>query len=104
MNQSGPQYATANFYFPNEHGPDVIMELVTKENPMTPERRRKIEAFRISGYQVLVWDEDEINTSEKLDRKMTELLKLLGRYDEKEMKKYEAVRRKRYQEVFEGTF
>ena len=100
MNQSGPQYATANFYFPNEHGPDVIMELVTKENPMTPERMRKIQAFRVSGYKVLVWYEEDLNTFEKYDRKMQELQKLLGSYDEKEMKKYENVRRKTYYELF----
>lgn len=101
MKQLGPQYATANFYFPNDHGADVIMELITKENPMTPERMRKIQAFRISGYEVLVWHEEEIDTSEKLDIKMQELLTLLGRYDEEEMKKYEAVRRKTYHEIFD---
>lgn len=54
MKQLGPQYATANFYFPNDHGADVIMELITKENPMTPERMRKIQAFRISGFYTLL--------------------------------------------------
>ena len=100
MKQLGPQYATANFYFPNEHGADVIMELVTKENPMTPERMRKIQAFRISGYRVLVWYEEDLDTFEKYDRKMQELQKLLGRYDEKEMRKYEHVRRKTYHDLF----
>lgn len=96
MKQLGTQYATANFYFQNEHGPDVIMELITKENPMTPERMRKIEAFRVSGYKVLVWYEEDLNTFEKFDSKMQELQKLLGSYNEKEMKKYEDVRRKNY--------
>ena len=100
MYQSEPLHLTANFYLPNENGPDVILEVVTKENPMTIERSRKIEIFRYSGYKVLVWYEEEIDTSEKLDLKMTELLKLLGRYDEKEMKKYESKRRETYREVF----
>ena len=102
MKQFEPQYATANFYFPNEHGADVIMELITKENPMTLERMRKIEAFRLSGYTVLVWYEEDLDTFEKYDRKMQELQKLLGRYDEAEMKKYENERRKVYHEVFKG--
>lgn len=80
------QYATANFYFPNEHGPDVIMELITKENPMTPERMIKIQAFRVSGYKVFVWHEEEVDTPEKLDSKMQELMKFLGRSDEEKMK------------------
>ena len=100
MSNMNQNTVTANFYFPNEHGADVIMELITKENPMTPERMRKIQAFRISGYKVLVWHEDEVDTPEKLDSKMYELLKLLGEYDEGEMKKYEDVRRKTYYELF----
>ena len=100
----GPQRVTANFYFPNENGPDVIMELITKERPMTPYRRRKIEAFRLSGYKVLVWYEQDLNTFEKYDRKMQELQKLLGRYNEVEMKKYENERRKLYHEMFDEVF
>lgn len=100
MRLSRPQYATANFYFPNEHGADVIMELVTKENPMTPERMRKIQAFRVSGYKVLVWHEEDLDSFEKYDSKMQELQKLLGQYDEEEMNKYEQVRRKTYHELF----
>ena len=100
MNQFRPQYATADFYFPNENGADVIMELVTKENPMTPERMRKIKAFRKSGYRVLVWYEENLDTFEKFDSKMRELQKLLGRYDESEMKKYEDERRKTYYKLF----
>lgn len=79
MEQQRQQTATANFYFPNEHGPDVIMELITKENPMTKERLRKIEAFRLSGYIVLVWYEEEVDTVEKSEKKIQELLKILGR-------------------------
>ena len=100
MKRQGPQYATANFHFPNEHGPDVIMELITKENPMTPERMRKIEAFRVSGYTVLVWHEEDLDTFEKFDSKMQELQKLLGRHNAEEMKRYEDVRRKNYHELF----
>lgn len=65
----------------------MIMELITKENPMTPERMRKIQAFRVSGYTVLVWHEEEVDTFEKFDMKMQELQKLLGRYEEEEKKK-----------------
>lgn len=76
-----PQYVTANFYIPNEHGADVVLEVITKENPMTPERMKKIQAFRVSGHTVLVWHEEEVDTPEKLDMKMQGLLKLLGRCD-----------------------
>ena len=45
MYQSEPLHLTANFYLPNENGPDVILEVVTKENPMTIERSRKSRYF-----------------------------------------------------------
>ena len=67
---------------------------------MTPERMRKIQAFRVSGYKVLVWHEDDLDTFEKYDSKMQELQKLLGSHDEEEMKKYEEERRKTYYELF----
>ena len=98
MNQSEIMTATANFYFP---GTNVIMELITKENPMTNYRKRKIRAFRASGYKVLVWYEHEIQTPEGMDRKMKELYEALGReWDQEELNKYKEKRYQLHHELF----
>ena len=62
---------------------------------------KKIHAFRMSGYKVFVWHEEDLDTFEKMDEKMKELQTFLGCYDEEEMKKYEQERRNNYHTLFE---
>lgn len=98
MKPSEPVTVTVNFSFP---GTNVVAELITKENPMTPYRKWKIQALRASGYEVIVWNESDFRTPEDAERKMQELYAALGQeVDQTEWNKYREKRHELHRRLF----
>lgn len=98
MKQSEMNAVKVTFSFP---GTNVVMELITRENPMTPYREKNIRALRASGYKVLVWNEKDLQTPEDTDRKMMELYKELGMdVDKARLEKYKDKRYQLHERLF----
>jgi len=93
----GTLQATAQFAFPEEK---VILEVITKDDPMTPERARKIELYKQEGYDVVIFENDVFSSFEKFDEAMAELSKKLGQYNKEELDEYKEQRRQTFNMLF----